>query len=100
MLALRHPKAQQPRFQASPIRHSPTSPSRSSLQQSNISNYARLERVNEPFKNPKGPGTPRQSQPSTLRNVDTVSSTLDNKDIYIADSGAKDRDPKSPSASQ
>jgi hypothetical protein len=97
-------KTSQPRPGLTPIGRIPSSPRRSSLQQSNISNYGSLERIDEPFVNPTTPGTPRRTQitqPSALCNVDTMSAQPTNEDTEMAEGtgdGNEVTEPGSPSA--
>jgi hypothetical protein len=92
-------KTQQPRFSSTPIRRTPSSPSRASLRQSSVLNYARIERIENPFMNPPyAAAAPRT--PSALRHVEITTS---DEDIQMGDGGEardEDREPESPFAGQ
>ena len=81
--ARNNPKSRQLRYQSTPIRRENTNPSaRSSLRQSTVLNYARIERIDEPIVNP--PRTPT----SRLRDIASTSTTTTpsaGEDIYMED---------------
>jgi hypothetical protein len=93
--ARNNPKTRQLRYQSTPIRRETANPSaRTSLRQSTVLNYARIERIDEPIANP--PRTPT----SRLRDVASALTTTTpsaGEDTYMEDTQDME-DQVSPSA--